>query len=426
MLTWHPSHLKPPAAASTRWRPLRRRRPGGASGIGRCTYEGEWRDAVMRSLITLKALTYAPTGGIVAAATTSLPEHIGGVRNWDYRYCWLRDATFTLYALMQSGYTRRRAPGGSGCCGRWRASRREIQIMYGLGGRAAAARARAAVAARLRELARRCASATRPTTSSSSTSSARCWTPAPRPARRPATGGRTTGGSSASCSGASRAVWAEPDEGIWEVRGPRRHFTHSKVMAWVAFDRAVKDVERFGLEGPVDRWRALRARDPRARSAPSGFDAAAERLRAVLRRRRTLDASLLMMPLVGFLPRDRPAHRRARSRPSSASCCATGFVHRYAPRAAVDGLPPGEGAFLLCTFWLADNYALHGTARRRAADLRAAAGHPQRRRAAGRGVRPGRAAPARQLPAGVLARRPGQHRPQPDTAGQAGVLRQQA
>jgi GH15 family glucan-1,4-alpha-glucosidase len=317
---------------------------------------------VVRSLITLKALTFAPTGGIVAAATTSLPEQIGGVRNWDYRYCWLRDATFTLYALIVGGFTEEAAAWRDWLLRAVAGDPADLQIMYGCAGER-----------RLTEL-------------------ELPWLAGYENSRPVRIGNRAVGQLQLDVFGevmdtlhlarrsglkadpnawaVQRAMlrcledaWCEPDEGIWEVRGPRRHFTHSKVMAWVAFDRAVRAAERWSLEGPVDRWRKLRAR-MHAEICDRGFD----RHRATFTQyygSRQLDASLLMIPLVGFLPPDDPR--------VTGTVAAIerelewdGFVQRYTmdeETEIVDGLPPGEGAFLACTCWLADNYALQGRLR---------------------------------------------------------------
>ncbi|MCC7240485.1 MAG: glycoside hydrolase family 15 protein, partial [Acidobacteria bacterium] len=253
VLSWHPSHLPPPPpiepvaaidATLEFWR----------GWSDKCTYDGEWRDAVLRSLITLKALTFAPTGGIVAAPTTSLPEHIGGQRNWDYRYCWLRDATFTLAALIQCGYTEEAAAWRTWLLRAVAGRGSELHIMYGLAGE------------------RRLPESELPWLPGYEHSQpVRIGNSAHRQFQLDVFGEVLDSLHLARQYGLDdgfgdwrierelidrlEEVWREPDEGIWEVRGPRRHFTHSKLMAWVAFDRAVRDVERFGFDGPVDRWR---------------------------------------------------------------------------------------------------------------------------------------------------------------------------
>ena len=324
-----------------------------------CAYEGKWQEEVHQSLVVLKSLTYAPTGGIVAAATTSLPEKIGGERNWDYRYCWLRDATLTLLAFLNAGYLEEahawrlwllRAAAGDPAA---------LQIMYGVGGER-----------RLTEI-------------------TIDWLPGYDGSRPVRVGNAASEQfqldvfgevldvmhqgrvheleqSPESWSLQRRVLryledaWKEPDEGLWEVRGPRRHFTHSKVMAWVAFDRGVQAVERFGRSGPADRWRQVRAEIHRE-VCERGFDAELNSFTQSYGSKR-LDASLLMIPLVGFLPPD-DTRMVGTVAAIERDLYRNGFVYRYAPDeegSHVDGLPPGEGAFLPCTFWLADNFALQG------------------------------------------------------------------
>jgi GH15 family glucan-1,4-alpha-glucosidase len=321
-----------------------------------CTYQGRWRDAVHRSLITLKALIYRPTGGIVAAATTSLPEQPGGPRNWDYRFCWLRDATFTLLALMDAGYQDE--------AGRWRdwlvralaGAPSQAQILYGLAGERRVTEleldwlpgfedskpVRIGNAAALQtqldiygEVADAMQTARRAGLESEDAS----W--------------------AVQCALTNHVekIWRDKDEGIWEVRGPRRHFTHSKVMAWVAVDRAIDGAERFELEAPLDRWRELRKRI-HADVCRRGFDS---RLGTFTQAygSKVLDASLLMIPLVGFLPPEDP-RVRGTVEAIGRELMVDGFVRRYRPKETNDGLPGEEGAFLACSFWYVDNLALMG------------------------------------------------------------------
>lgn len=356
VLTWHPSHLPPPEAidpiaavddTDAWWR----------EWSGACRYQGEWRDEVAQSLVVLKALTYAPTGGIVAAATTSLPEQLGGVRNWDYRFCWLRDATFTLYALAVGGYRDEAAEWRDWLLRAVAGDPAQLQTMYGAAGER-----------RLAELELDWLSGyegARPV---------RIGNAAVEQFQLDVYGevmdalhlARRAGieGKQASWDLQRWLVdfvdrnWREPDEGIWEVRGPRRHFTHSKMMAWVAVDRAVKAVERFGLESAqIARWRALR-QEIHDEVCAKGYDEARGAFTQSFGSRE-LDASLLLMPLVGFLP---PGDPRVRGTVEAIEreLCEDGLVLRYPTRESVDGLPPGEGAFLACTFWLADNLELLG------------------------------------------------------------------
>ena len=352
-LTWSPTHEPEPQERDVE-QSLVETNVWWQEWSRRCTYTGEWRDAVLRSLITLKSLTYAPTGGAVAAATTSLPEQIGGVRNWDYRYCWLRDATFTLYALMIGGYSDEARAWREWLINAVAGSPAQLQIMYGLAGER-----------RLTELELE-------------------WLPGYEGSRPVRIGNAAYSQHQLDVYGEvmdalhlarrmglepdenawriQREIvrflesdWDKPDEGIWEVRGPQRQFTHSKVMAWVALDRAVKAVEEFGLAGEAEKWRRLRRviHDDVCRQ---GFNPEVNSFVQYYGSTEP-DASLLMLPLVGFLPAtdarivgtvDYIQRRLVRD----------GFVDRYPTHPAVDGLPPGEGAFLLCTFWLADNLAL--------------------------------------------------------------------
>jgi GH15 family glucan-1,4-alpha-glucosidase len=354
-LTWHPSHTIIPEpldacaeleATTTWWRKW-------CEGV---RYQGEYAEEVLRSLITLKALTYGPTGGIVAAPSMSLPELIGGVRNWDYRYCWLRDATFSLYALLLAGFHDEASQWVDWLLRAIAGDPSQLQILYGVAGE------------------RRIAEVVLP------------WLPGYEGSAPVRQGNAAVGQFQLDVYGevmdvmhqARRAgikpkeeawrlqcalvrfvqsAWTRPDEGIWEVRGPQRHFTFSKVMAWVAIDRAVKAVERFSLAGPVEEWRALRAAI-HADVCERGYDRERRAFTMSYGSRR-LDASLLMLPLVGFLP---PSDERMRGTVEAIAhkLCPDGFVRRYTTDDEVDGLPEGEGAFLACTLWLADARALMG------------------------------------------------------------------
>jgi GH15 family glucan-1,4-alpha-glucosidase len=356
-LTWYHSHEEPPAPVEVD-KALATTERFWTTWASRCTYRGAWREAVLRSLLTLKALTYSPTGGIVAAATSSLPEWLGGVRNWDYRYCWIRDATFTLYAFMLAGYTDEARAWSEWLLRAVAGDPAQLQIMYGLAGERALHEF---------ELAHLCGyEDSRPVRVGNAASEQFQLDvygelmDAMHVAR--ATGIKTD---EASWHLQRRIVefvtahWRDPDDGIWEVRGPRRHFTHSKVMAWVAMDRAVKAVEQFGLPGDVANWSRIRgeihddicqrAYNP-ARGAFTQSYGADE-----------LDAAVLMMPLVGFLPALDPRIVSTIERIES-ELLVDGFVLRYqtTPSAHLDGLPPGEGSFLACSFWLADCLGLIG------------------------------------------------------------------
>jgi GH15 family glucan-1,4-alpha-glucosidase len=355
VLVWHPSHRPPPPPIDPE-EALCQTEHWWQAWSQRCTYEGPWREAVMRSLITLKALTYAPTGGIVAAPTTSLPERLGGVRNWDYRYCWVRDATFTLYALMSGGYIDEARAWRDWLLRSVAGTPSQLNIMYGLGGER-----------RLSELELEWLPGYE------GASPVRIGNAAYRQFQLDVYGEMMDVLSVADQLGlppdpdawqVQRALlaflesaWRQPDEGIWEVRGPKRHFTHSKVMAWVAVDRVIKAVEHGGVDGPVERWRQLRD-TIHAEVCQRGFDA--ERNTFVqYYGGHALDASLLMIPLVGFLPAS-DGRVRGTVEAIERHLMADGFVARYPTTEEVDGLPPGEGAFLACTFWLADALALMG------------------------------------------------------------------
>ncbi|WP_269082780.1 glycoside hydrolase family 15 protein [Allosalinactinospora lopnorensis] len=351
VMTWHPSEVEESDHLDAE-KALSRTERFWQNWVSQCSYQGDYRDAVVRSLITLKALTYRPTGGIVAAPTTSLPEEIGGVRNWDYRYCWLRDATITLEALIRSGYTDEAKAWREWLVRAVAGEPQHMQIMYGVRGER-----------RLSEW-------------------EADWLPGyenSRPVRigNAAVGqyqldvygevmdvlelARRSGLQSAEhVWGLQRSLvnylewcWDEPDEGLWEVRGPRQHFVHSKVMAWVAADRAVRMVEEFGKEGPIERWRSLRD-TIHAEVCTYGYDS----------RRNTftqyygseeLDASLLLIPEVGFLPYDDP-RVVGTIEAIRDDLMINGFVMRYRTDRVdtADHLPGDEGAFLACSFWMAN------------------------------------------------------------------------
>jgi GH15 family glucan-1,4-alpha-glucosidase len=353
VLTHGQSHL-PPAAALD-WRAaLQETETFWRGWSARCCYTGAWREQVQRSLLTLKALSYAETGGIVAAPTTSLPEQLGGQRNWDYRYCWLRDATLTLMALKSAGY-REEAQA-------WRAwlqrsvagSPHQLQIMYGLSGErqllewevpwlpgyqgAAPVRVGNAAAGQLQlDIYGELMDAIYQSRKQGLASAESAWPQQQKLIEH------------------LERIWEQPDEGIWEVRGGRRHFTLSKIMAWVALDRTVRDAERFKLQAPLERWRQLRDH-MHATICERGFDRGRNTFTQSFGSSE-LDASLLLMPVVGFLPPDDP-RVRGTIVAIEKELVVDGFVLRYRTKAGVDGLPPGEGVFLPCSFWLADNYTL--------------------------------------------------------------------
>ncbi|HVC54413.1 MAG TPA: glycoside hydrolase family 15 protein [Stellaceae bacterium] len=354
-MSWYPSHHKgfryrdPEEilrATETRWH----------DWSSQCSLRGRWRDAVIRSLITLKMLTYQPTGGIVAAATTSLPEWLGGVRNWDYRFCWIRDATLTLYALLTAGYR-----GEARAWREWllRAAAghpSEMQIMYGLAGE------------------RRLSEYEIPWLAGYADSRpVRIGNAAHEQLQLDVYGELMDALYACHRYGLESSpfawdlqtklleyletIWEQPDQGIWEVRGEPRHFTFSKVMCWVAFDRGVKSIEQFGLEGPRAHWDEVRqkiaeqvlenAYDPKRNTLVQYYGAP------------DLDASLLLIPQLGFLPLDDPRIRGTIAAVER-ELVRDGLVYRYPTQPETDGLPAGEGAFLPCSFWLANSMALTG------------------------------------------------------------------
>jgi GH15 family glucan-1,4-alpha-glucosidase len=353
VLTYGPSHLPPPEPIGPIWA-LEATEGFWTNWSKSCRPAGQWSDAVLRSLITLKACTYLPTGGIVAAPTTSLPEQLGGVRNWDYRFCWLRDATLILLELMDGGYRDEAQAWREWLLRAVAGSPDQVQIMYGIAGE------------------RRLTEWEVP------------WLPGYEGSAPVRIGNAAHGqlqldvfgevmdalhqarchGIAASDSGWAlqqailshlERIWVEPDEGIWEVRGERQHFTYSKVMAWVAFDRTIKSAEQFDLEGPIDRWREIAAAI-HADVCRRGFD---PQLGSFVQAygSKQLDASLLLIPHVGFLPPD-DARVRGTLEAIEKRLLVDGFVLRYDTAASKDGLPAGEGAFLACSFWLVDAYVL--------------------------------------------------------------------
>ena len=351
VLTYENSHLPPPARLDPR-AALAETESFWTAWTKKCRPPGHCSDAVLRSLITLKALTYWPTGGIVAAPTTSLPECLGGVRNWDYRFCWLRDATLTLIALMDAGYYDEANSWREWLLRAVAGSPEQVQIMYGIAGE------------------RRLTEFVVPWLPGHEGSApVRVGNAAHDQLQLDTFGEVMDALHQARCKGLAAGdsgwaqqqaflshlerIWIEPDEGIWETRGGPEHFTYSKVMAWVAFDRAIKSAEQFGLEGPLDRWRELAA-VIHADVCRRGFDA---ELGSFVQSygSKHLDASLLLLPVVGFLPPD-DARVRGTLHAIERRLLVDGFVMRYDTAATDDGLPPGEGAFLACSFWLVDAY----------------------------------------------------------------------
>ena len=355
VLTHGDSHLPPPDAIHVE-SSLSSTEAFWTEWASRCRSGGEWSEAVIRSLVTLKALTYAPTGGIVAAATTSLPERIGGARNWDYRFCWLRDATLTLLALMNAGYYEEARAWRDWLLRASAGAPSQLQIMYGIAGERLLMEYEVP------------------------------WLPGYEGSQPVRIGNAAHGQLQLDVFGEvmdalhqarrgglvpreadwafQRAVlehlesiWDRPDEGIWEVRGGARHFTYSKVMAWVALDRGIRAAETCGLKGPLDRWRSVR-RTIHEEVCARGFDS---QMQSFVQSygSKELDASLLLLPTTGFLPASDP-RVRGTIEAVERYLLVDGFLLRYNTSTSDDGLPPGEGAFLACSFWLADAYVLLG------------------------------------------------------------------
>ena len=355
VLTHCASHKTPPKPIDAEVA-LRRTKDFWTGWASKCSYQGPLSDQVLRSLITLKALTYAPTGGIVAAPTTSLPEHIGGVRNWDYRFCWLRDATLTLLALMNGGYYEEAEAWRDWLLRAVAGSPNQIQIMYGIAGERRLTEWEVSWLAGYEK-----SQPVRIGNRACDQLQLDVYGELMDALHQARVGGlphvEAGWGLQLALLDHLEIIWREPDEGIWEIRGPRQHFTHSKVMAWVAFDRAIQAIEKFKLDGPLERWRTIRA-EIHAQVCEHGFDSG---LSSFVRSYggTELDASLLLLPTVGFLPPNDPRiqgtiaaieHRLVKD----------GLVLRYDTLRSDDGLPPGEGAFLACSFWLVDAYVLLG------------------------------------------------------------------
>nr|WP_206312790.1 glycoside hydrolase family 15 protein [Streptomyces sp. 196(2019)] len=358
-ISWQPSHREPPAlpdpegsleATELFWR----------EWVDQCTYHGPYREAVVRSLITLKALTYAPTGGIVAAPTTSLPEEIGGVRNWDYRYTWLRDAAITLSSLLRTGYREEARAWREWLLRAVAGDPENLQIMYGIAGE------RELGEAELDWL-----------PGYENSAPVRVGNGAANQLQLDVYGEVTEALHLAHMTGLTRndyamglqlrlieyleKHWEEPDEGIWEVRGPRRHFVHSKVMAWVAVDRTIKLIEAGDADGPLERWYELRD-DIHRDVCERGYDQERNTFTQSYGSKE-LDASLLLIPQMGFLPPDDKRVIGTIEAIQRELSTEDGFILRYpteGAEAGVDGLEGDEGAFLACSFWMADDLAMIG------------------------------------------------------------------
>ncbi|MCX5396178.1 glycoside hydrolase family 15 protein [Streptomyces sp. NBC_00102] len=358
-ISWQPSHHQPPGLPEPEGS-LEATERFWEEWVAQCTYHGPYREAVIRSLITLKALTYAPTGGIVAAPTTSLPEEIGGVRNWDYRYTWLRDAAITLSSLLRTGYREEARAWREWLLRAVAGDPENLQIMYGIAGE------RELGEAELDWL-----------PGYENSGPVRVGNGAADQLQLDVYGEVTEALHLAHMTGLARndyamglqlklisyleQHWYEPDEGIWEVRGPRRHFVHSKVMAWVAVDRTIKLIESGDVEGPLERWRELRD-DIHRDVCDRGYDPERNTFTQSYGSKE-LDSSLLLIPQMGFLPPDDKRVIGTIEAIQRELSTEDGFVLRYPTSgddAGVDGLEGDEGAFLACSFWLADDLAMIG------------------------------------------------------------------
>ncbi len=349
------SHL-PPVSPPDPDAALREAEEQGAAWSARGQVGGPWADAVRRSLLTLKALSHRATGGMVAAPTTSLPEWIGGERNWDYRYCWLRDSTFALRALLRAGHREEARAWGAWLRRAVAGSAEQMQVLYGLAGERSIIEWQVPWLAGYRD--------SRPVRIGNAASTqvqldvhGELLDALHREIELDLVRAEESWGLIRALVEHLETIWDRPDEGIWEVRGASRHFTFSKAMAWVAFDRAVRLMERHDLPGPLDRWRAVRARI-HALVCEEGYDA---RLGYFTQSfgSGTLDASLLLLPSFGFLPADDP-RMRATIEAIGRDLTADGLILRYRTEDTDDGLPVGEGVFLACSFWYADALAALG------------------------------------------------------------------
>src|SRR6478735_2279458 len=344
VLTWFPSHEELPAAIDPELA-LSDAEEFWLGAASRCTHVGDYHEEIHGSLLLLKALTYAPTGGIVAAPTTSLPEWIGGVRNWDYRFCWLRDATLTLLAFMNAGYYEEAAAWREWLLRAVAGRPEQAQIMYGIAGERRLVEWEVPWLPGFRN-----SGPVRIGNSAHSQLQLDVYgevMDALHQARRGGIGQSDEGWAvQIAFLKHLESAWTEPDESIWEVRSGRRHFTYSKVMAWVAFDRAIKSAEEYRLDGPIDRWRELR-KFIHADVCRKGFDPQQGSF-VQSYASNELDASLLLLPMVGFLPPEDPRVIGTIEAIES-RLMVDGFVRRYDTSLSDDGLPPGEGVFLACS-----------------------------------------------------------------------------